>query len=59
MFKFWLIILIFSDGGWAIDKTDGWHPRQQQNWKICVERKDFFNAHRNDGRKAMCRKVMG
>lgn len=58
-FKFFLVIVVLVNGGWTLDPTEGWGPREQESWSICIERKNFFNKNlATTDRKAICRKYM-
>lgn len=60
MFKFYLIVMVMSGTGWKANTEDGWHPREQPDWKVCIQRRDAFNKNTKKGSpwRAICRKVM-
>jgi hypothetical protein len=61
MFKFFLIVMFFNAQGEVVNK-DGWYPREQPNWKVCIERRNFARKHHKTKEgvtaKWFCRKVM-
>ncbi len=59
MFKFFLVIFVLNPVTGIYSVIDGWHPREQPDWKTCIERRNFARKQNgSENMKIICRKVI-